>query len=105
MTELLDVSAAAKVLDKLYPGWAHDVDGEKLLMISTTDCVLGQIGGARGERFNVLYYAVIADQGIDSTGGLFAVQRYAPAWREEIKSRRFDWQEQLDAAPREEVLA
>jgi hypothetical protein len=110
--ELLDVPAAAKGLDQLYPGWQNWIDLEKLNMFSCDNCILGQIGthvhGAESHYVTWNWNTMRADfhtrVGV-ARDGVFASEIRRPEWEAEIKARRFDWQEQLDVAPREEVLA
>ena len=37
---------AAKVLDKLKPKWAKEIDLERLNLMSSSDCLLGQLFGS-----------------------------------------------------------
>jgi hypothetical protein len=51
------VARGAAFLDAVWPGWARNVDGDRLAMESCTECVLGQV---RGD-----YHVAIDDLGHD----------------------------------------
>jgi hypothetical protein len=108
MTELLDVPAAAKGLDQLYPGWQNMVDIDRLDMFSCSRCVLGQIGlsihgGCYMPHMWVSMYGDFVQRIGRIEDGVFADNWYAEAWVAEIKARRFNWQEQIESAPQEEL--
>ena len=48
----LTIHLSAKRLDKIYPGWHNLIDTDRLNMVSTDDCILGQVGRHTGGDFS-----------------------------------------------------
>lgn len=80
------VRAAALWLDKDNPSWFDKVDTTRLVMLSGSDCILGQAYGRWGFCNN--YQRICDTLGNDYIPGTFSSSYVKPYWVKEIEARR-----------------
>ena len=81
------VAAGAALLDNSRPGWAAEIDIEKLVMASCKRCVLGQLYGDYSHAGRAAFTDVLVgrDQGFDA--GHWSIKREA----EEYAALQREW--------------
>lgn len=77
-----EVAEAARILDRLRPGWAAQIDLGILNLMSPSRCILGQLWSG---DFAAGYDAV-REAGYSGEYA-FAAQSNVPRWAEEVRSR------------------
>lgn len=79
----LVVADAARFMDKLHPGWHHNINIETLAMIDAQRCVAGQ-NGLNWQTVSKAYAHTVGIRVLDAEA-VFA--QYREQWVEEIRKR------------------
>lgn len=83
------VVVEAERLDRLFPGWADRIDIDELDVSDASCCVLAQ--GAPHVAYNTAIEIVLEErhaEGIDTSDGVYARNRWLSDWIQEIRRRR-----------------
>lgn len=95
-----EVRIGAKLLDRLYPGWAYEIDLDRLDLLDPRQCILGQLVRNDGDGtsgFDRVHHRIL-DSGLSSQGFMMRNGfnahfvgtydgRWRSAWGAEIEAR------------------